>query len=403
MSSNEMLDANVACTEHVQKGSIHTGLCNNVHIITCYYCHKEGHYAKFCPKKITKRIQELLPEKFRKGWEKIKEIKRIPPGWCSALPKDLKLYSLLKRYNATRILYNKKVDAELERLMDRVDKELLKELLTDKDMMKVEADKIQAKKEMIMERQRMNVLPEIKKIDNIIKKEGQKEIDSMTAKQATLTVIEDKIERDKKLEKLLDNVIVAPKNEASTAIKIERKDVKDKRDVKEKIKNVDETIQKYKEDKKKMMEGKSTVEKANILLSQPYQEVKNAITKLEDKKKVLQEKEQQLVAVEKGNQINLARKKKCPSRPFQKTYVNTYSEKDEEARQMHKAEKIREAQELCYQMRQEAKRGLKNYRNNKEYEKRRAEDEEKGYYNEVYDNIGSSAVNGEGEEEFTFY
>jgi len=252
-----------------------------------------------------------------------------------------------------------------------------------------------------MERQRMNVLPEIKKLDNIIKKEGQKEIDNKTAKQATLTVIEDKIERDRKLEKLLDNVIIAPKNEASTAIKIERKDVKDKRDVKEKIKNVDETIQKYKEDKKKMMEGKSTVEKANILLSQPYQEVKNAITKLEDKKKVLQEKEQQLVAVEKGNQINLARKKKCPGRPFQKTYVNTYSEKDEEARQMHKAVKIREAQELCYQMRQEAKRGLKNYRNNKEYEKRRAEDEEKGYYNEVYDNIGSEAVNGE--DEFTFY
>jgi hypothetical protein len=108
--------------------SSHGSECSDVNSSTvqCYYCRKSGHYAVNCPKKLHRKICDLLEEKYRGKWEEIIKRKRIPYGFVTAcFNGNLVLLNLFKKYNKTRALYNQKVDKEIEQLLDNEDQKYM--------------------------------------------------------------------------------------------------------------------------------------------------------------------------------------------------------------------------------------------------------------------------------------
>lgn len=260
--------------------------------VTCYYCHKQGHYAKYCPKKINKKIDNLMPADSKAIWEDCKRRKRVPYGFASSLPRNLDLILLIQKYNRTRCGYNKRVESECERIIDRIDREFLQNALKKKDIVKIKKEELLSQKEKLIDRQENKIENEIKKMDKVIMAANMGEITQKEAKRATQQIINDKIERDKKLSQLLDDVF----QEKALKVEKELKNIKTPQEMKEKedgkkavqekkieILNINDELKKMEEKKNEMLKNKTTIEKANIVTSDEYKNVKDKIVELKNK------------------------------------------------------------------------------------------------------------------------
>jgi hypothetical protein len=146
--------------------------------VQCYYCRKSGHYAVNCPKKLHRKICELLDKRYREKWDEIIKRKRIPYGFVTAcFNGNLVLLNLFKKYNKTRALYNQKVDKEIEQLLDNEDQKYMESFESiDQDKIKSTSHEIYVKN-ITKTVNNMMIGKAVSKIDKILEAENDGLID----------------------------------------------------------------------------------------------------------------------------------------------------------------------------------------------------------------------------------
>jgi len=188
--------------------------------VECYYCHKQGHTANFCNKKLHRKIEKEIPSKYIETWKEIVERKRIPYGFVTIVAADnLKLLNWLKKYNNNRANRNPTVDKEIDELLMIADKKFMEDRMKKKENKKI--DKVTSKiiETKIEKTLVNNMIPNVsKKIEKIIE---SKQADSITGKEV-----------DQLIQQVKENATVGmqiSKNIASNVIKETKKDARDEK------------------------------------------------------------------------------------------------------------------------------------------------------------------------------
>lgn len=107
----------------------------------CYYCGKDGHYAKFCKKKLVNRLRGYTGKTEQKFWDTCKKLHKVPSGNLKVLldsveknigKYDLKIGKhkflvLLEKY-AKRLGSSTRCLKEIQSEMENVQQEIFKEV-----------------------------------------------------------------------------------------------------------------------------------------------------------------------------------------------------------------------------------------------------------------------------------